>query len=63
MLDEVERGLQQEPEAIHRELALHLMDRLNEVAEVVDRYAEVEGLSTSEEDINPQVSDQVQCPD
>ena len=67
MLDEVERGFQQEPDAIHRELALHLVDRLKELAEVVETHDELEyaGSTTSEEDNTPQidvVGDQVQCP-
>ena len=59
LLDEVERGFQEEPEAVQRDLALHLVDRLTEVAEVVtSQYTEDSGGSTvsSEEDIgSPQV--------
>lgn len=68
MLDEVERGFQQEPDAIHRELALHLVDRLQEVAEVIETHDQLEyaGSTTTEEDSDtPQIGvagDQVQCP-
>ena len=66
MLDEVERGFQQEPDAIHRELALHLVDRLKEVAEEIEIHDQLEyaGSTTSEEDNTPQIGvadDQVQC--
>ena len=36
LLDEVERGFQEEPESIEPDLALHLLERLDSVAKVID---------------------------
>ena len=41
LLDEVERGFEEEPESIQPNLALHLLERLEGVANVVaDQYEE-----------------------
>ena len=41
LLDEVERGFQEEPDSIEPDLALHLLERLDSVASVVDQqYSE-----------------------
>ena len=48
LLDEVERGFQEEPDSIEPDLALHLLERLDSVANVIaDQYEEegAEGAS------------------
>jgi hypothetical protein len=44
LLDEVERGFLEEPDSIEPDLALHLLDRLDNVANVIadQRYEEAE---------------------
>ena len=54
LLDEVEHGFQEEPESIQPNLALHLLDRLEDVVEVIaGRYDDGGGSVASSSESRP----------
>ena len=47
LLDEVERGFQEEPDSVEPDLALHLLERLDSVANVIADQCEEDGQGAS----------------
>ena len=61
LLDEVEHGFQEEPESIQPNLALHLLDRLQDIVEVIaGRHYDDGGGSVASSSESRPVGSQVQ---
>ena len=59
LLDEVERGFQEEPDSIEPDLALHLLERLDSVASVVDQqYQDTEANSRRDDGVGSSIQRQ-----
>lgn len=57
LLDEVERGFQAEPDSVTRELAFHLLGRLENVADVVSSQVYNEESDQDQDDNQPPLQD------
>ena len=59
LLDEVERGFQEEPDSIEPDLALRLLERLDSVASVVDQqYQDTEANSRRDDGVGSSIQRQ-----